>query len=160
MTTPEMTIFPDSSRIRAAGWRAGSMYVIFTTGHVWMFGTTENPVPKDLFDGLLDAPSKGSYFYPRIQHYSGECLSTGEKQEPMTDLMVASPVYLVLLQTRKALKMHPGTKLRYALWTITGKKATWEPDTMYQKCLAILKEANPTTDDLDGAIALAKARKV
>ena len=54
----------ESSMISAVGYDTQSkeMEVVFNSGAVWRY----EDVPKDVFNGLLESGSKGSYMLPKV----------------------------------------------------------------------------------------------
>ena len=61
---PEMT-FVDSSNIEAIGYDDDSreLHVRFLTGETYLY----SEVPREVFDAMLDAPSKGSFLNRQIK---------------------------------------------------------------------------------------------
>ena len=61
---PEM-IFVDSSNIEAIGYDDNSqeLHVQFLSGSCYVYYN----VPREIFNNLMDAPSKGSYFNREIK---------------------------------------------------------------------------------------------
>lgn len=54
-----------SGNIRSIGFENGAMQIEFTNGKVYNY---TGPKAKAHYDGIMQAESKGSYFYKHIRH--------------------------------------------------------------------------------------------
>jgi hypothetical protein len=89
-----------------------------------------------------------------------------DKLNRSKDLVVATPLYLALLKTKKAMG-NSTASLPYLLWCACGKEDTTnvsKGQTRYHRCLQLISEASGIktigAKYLDAAIALASERKV
>lgn len=69
----EMTLIPViSSNLEAVGWLDSTLEIIFKSGWHYQY----DGVPEEIFNGLMEAPSKGKYFWANIRckcHACKEC---------------------------------------------------------------------------------------
>lgn len=138
------------------------MLLCFAGGAVYEI----SPVDENEHKALMDAPSKGRHYKLCFNTALGHThrrldravvFSTAKGKAPTTT--VSSPMYLALLNTKKAVKS--GTHFMYALWSSTGREPKDKKDSRYLRCLALVKEAGGGKvgpECLDGAIQLAKKR--
>lgn len=146
----------ESSTISAVGYseEKNVLQVQFNGGGVYQYYA----VQKRRFDGLLKAKSKGEYFHKHIKlaGYKYRQLAGGEEKE-REELIVATPVYLALLQTRRDIR--EGSTFPYCLWINCGRENTaHNKNTKYQQALDIMKTASGKIgpEHIDAAIRLAK----
>jgi len=153
-----------SSCFTAAGYHQETqrLRLDFQSGDVWVY----QGVPLLSFCELLASPSRGAFYREHIQNvYPGECVQRSNvtpirpAPEP-GDLLVAAPVYLALLQARKAIQ-HKAGDLRMVLWEICGREPSSKENSRYRQCMNLLAEAGgEDAPALDAAIRMARLKRV
>lgn len=152
-----LTPIHGSSLIKAVGYdeTAGNIHVQFLDDKAFAYSAT-----KEYYNALLAASSKGQYFNAVIKKFPSKRISDGPAVTPITSGMikVATPVYLALLKTKKALGTK-GTNLPYYMWLACGGG---DENALYQKCISVFKLSSGMIgkEHLDVAIQWAKDKKL
>lgn len=163
-----MDLFPvKSSSISAVGYDKdeSKLGVRFPSGDEYEYYR----VPLNVYQEMRAAPSVGVYFNEHVK-FKYECsgkIGHTRIELPVKDskLLVATPCYVALLQTKKMMGAKPST-VTYYLWVACGKPPK-EPASKnretFDKCVALVVEAGGGKfggQYVERAIELAKARRL
>jgi hypothetical protein len=140
-----------SSLIASAGYddKLSILEIEFKDGAIWQY----HQFQPYKWEAFRKAKSKGGYFTAHVKgRHFGRAVGRVEREKVEPAPVVATPIYLALLQVQKLMRHLPIDRLGRMVWMACGKN-----NTRFEMAMGLLDEA---ACDIASAIALAKERRL